>query len=136
MKTYDLIAVLGYGFVDNWQLSDHVRARLQKAAELYKAGAANNVAVCGKWSLSWDQRRITPPTTEAALMKLELAALGIPEAKVLVEGYSKGTIGNAHFLKTTIVEANGYRQVLVLCADYAIERVAYIFRKVFEVKYT
>lgn len=136
MRKYNLIVVLGYGFVGKWQLSEHVKLRLREALELYRKGAAKKIAVCGKWSLAWDQQHITPPTTEAEEMKKALVNLGVPAKDVLKEEFSKDTVGNAFYLKTKIMENYGYKRILVLCADYVLERVKYIFYKVFEPSYS
>jgi len=129
---HDIIVVLGYGFVDNWKLPEHVYQRLQKAVELYRNGLAERVVVCGKWSLNWDKEGVIPPLTEAEAMKRELVDLGIKPTDILKEEESKDTIGNAYFLKTTIMKKYAYTHALVLCADYAKDRVAFIFGKIFE----
>ena len=131
MAGYDLIVVLGYGFIDEWKLSEHVNNRLKTAAGLYHNGTAKKIAVCGKWSLAWDSQNIIPPTTEAEEMKKVLVGLGVPDADVLKEGFSKDTVGNAFYLKTKIIKNLGYKSLLILCADYVLERVKYIFYKVF-----
>src|SRR5918999_3606026 len=136
MKTYDFIAVLGYGFVGRWQLSQHVRNRLKIVASCYRQGRAKKIAVCGKWSLAWEQKNILPPTTEAEEMKKLLVKLGVNEQDILKEDFSKDTVGNAYYLKTRIVKKLGVRRILVACADYAQERVKYIFYKVFEPTYS
>jgi uncharacterized SAM-binding protein YcdF (DUF218 family) len=136
MKTYDLIVVLGYGFVGGWHLSEHVHNRLKIVADIYGQGRARKIAVCGKWSLAWEQRNILPPTTEAEAMKKLLIQLGVEEQDIIKEDFSKDTVGNAYYLKTKIVKKLGIRQILVACADYAQARVKYIFYKVFEPRYS
>lgn len=136
MRRYDLIVVLGYGFIGDWKLSEHVYNRLKIAAQLYQKGTAKKIAVCGKWSLAWDQQNIIPPTTEAEAMKRVLIDLGIPEEDVLKEEFSKDTVGNAFYLKTKVINKSGYKNLLVLCADYVLKRVKYIFYKVYPSSYS
>jgi uncharacterized SAM-binding protein YcdF (DUF218 family) len=99
---------------------------LKIVANLYRQGGAKKIAVCGKWSLAW----------EAEEMKKLLVKLGVDERDIIKEDLSKDTVGNAYYLKTRIVKSLGIRRILVACADYAQERVKYIFYKVFEPAYS
>lgn len=135
MSSYDLIVVLGYGFSWNWTLPEKSILAVKKAAELYKKGVASKIAVCGKWSINWDLEGITPPTTEAEEMKNLLLKLQIPQSAIFKEEFSKDTIGNAFFLKTKICQPNNFKKILVLCVDYHLERVRFIFNKVFSRDY-
>ena len=134
-KKYDLIAILGYGFSKDWKLSLNTYHRMKIGADLYKKGVAKKIAVCGRWSINYDLKNIVPPTTEAEEMKKVLVDLGIPEEDILKEDWSKDTIGNAFFLKTKIVKPLSFEKILVTCADYHLERVKFIFNKVFEESY-
>ncbi len=132
---YDLIAVLGYRFEEGWRLPQHVTPRLQTVANLFLKGAATHIAVCGKWSLYWDNHKIIPPTTEAEEMKKILTRYGIPFNSVIKEEWSKDTIGNAYFLKKRIVEKMKHKTILVVCADFHKQRAEFIFKKVFGCRY-
>lgn len=135
MKSYDIIAVLGNGFTKDWQIPLHQKERLKKARDFYRKGLSNSIAVCGKWSINWDRKSITPPTTEAQIMKQELVELQVPSRNILKEEYSKDTIGNAYYLKRHIVLPNKYKKLVILCADYAENRVRFIFQKIYGNKF-
>jgi len=133
-KKYDLLVALGYGFVDEWQLSEHVKVRLKLISGLFQQGVAKKVAVCGKWAMKWDKENIIPPTTEAEEMKKFLVNLGVPDGAIIVEDSSKDSIGNAYFLRL-LIENTGIRSLLVVCADYVLERVLYCWGKVYDEEY-
>lgn len=135
MKHFDIICVLGYAFDDEGTLPLHVLPRLKKVAELYKSNVAPMIALAGKWNPPKDKLPQKPTETEAHKMKNMLVKLGIPENKIIKEEESQDTIGNAYFLKDKVVEPNGFKNILVVCADYHLKRVKYIFKKIFGTSY-
>jgi uncharacterized SAM-binding protein YcdF (DUF218 family) len=135
MKQYQLIATLGSGFSDDWKLPSHVYPRLQKVADLYKQKVAPKIAVCGRWSINWDLENTVPPITEAQLMKEELIKQGVAEKDIYLEEYSKDTIGNAYFLKTKIINPKNITSILVVCPDFHLERIKFLFSKIYSDKY-
>ncbi len=133
---YDLIVVPGYGFVgDNWGLSGHVKNRVKIASDLYKKDIARKIALSGRWSLAWERKGLTPPTTEAGEMQKFLLGLDVPQEDIVVEDSSMDSIGNAYFLKKDVIEKNGCKKVLVLCADYIVDRAKFCYGKMFEEEY-
>lgn len=134
-KTYDIIAVLGNGFTNVWQMPSHMINRLDIVAKLYSKGVAKKIAVCGKWSINYDRKGIVPPVTEAQEMKDLLVRKGIPSENILKEEKSEDTLGNAYFLKKNIVQPNSYKNILVICSDYQKERAVFLFKKVFGKNY-
>ncbi len=136
-KNYDIIAVLGYTVSDNTEeFPSHVLPRLQKVAQLFQDGIAPYIALCGKWSITKDRHGIVPTQTEAEKMKQILLNLEIPEERIFKEEYSKDTIGNAYYLKKEIVVPKKFTKILVVCADYHVERASFIFQRVFGNEYT
>jgi len=136
LKKYDLIVTLGYGFVGNWKLSEHVKKRNELVAKLYKNGVSKKIAACGKWAMKWDKEGITPPTTEATEIKNYLIQLGVKPKDIWVEDQSKDSIGNAFFLKKNYVKNSDIQSLLIVCADYVLSRVKHAWGKVYEEKYT
>lgn len=128
---YDLLVVLGYAFTEEGELPSHVKPRLEKAAQLYKKGIAKKIALCGKWSLKFDHKEILPPHTEAEKMRQILTTYDISNEHILKEEWSKDTIGNAYYLKKKIAQKYGFKKLLIVCADFHIARVKYIFYKIF-----
>lgn len=89
----DVILVLGY----STNPDDPVfRARVEKAAELYEAGAAPQIIMSGCCSVKLPKR---PPVTEAACMRDYAVELGVPLSAILLEEESVDTLGNFYFSK-------------------------------------
>lgn len=135
MKQFDIICVLGYAFDDEGNLPEHVFPRLKKVAQLYFANITPVIALAGKWNPPKDRLPLKPEETEAQKMKKMLVRLGVPENKIIKEEESQDTIGNAYFLKEKVVMPHHFKNILVVCADYHLKRVRYIFTKVFGTRY-
>ncbi len=133
---YDGIVTLGYRFDNNWELPGFLQDALQLTADLFKNNLAPVIIVSGKWNLVFDSGNIVPPYTEAQKMKKALVAMGVNSELILLEEDSKDTIGNAYFVKTNIVVPRGMRRLLVVCADFHVIRVRFIFHKIFGNEYT
>jgi uncharacterized SAM-binding protein YcdF (DUF218 family) len=96
---HDVLIVLGYS-IDS---SDPVfQARVNKAVELYHAGAAPQVIMSGCCS---DKLDIKPRTTEAAAMRDFAIEQGLPASVVMLEEQSVDTLGNFYFSKINILES-------------------------------
>lgn len=135
MKTYDVILTLGNGLTGEWKLPGIVSLRLKKIADLYFQKVSNKIIVCGRWSINWDIKGITPPTTEAEEMKKALLNFGVPDQDVIKEEWSQDTIGNAYFSKVNIIKPNNYKSILIVCSDFHLKRVQFLFQKVFDNEY-
>jgi len=135
VRKYDVIIALGRGLTDNWKLPEIVVSRLKVIVEIYKKGKSNKIIVSGKWSINWDLNGVKPPTTEAEEMKTLLLELGVPDSIIFKEEWSKDTIGNAYFSKVKILKPNNYNYLLVVCADFRIKRVKFLFEKVLGEEY-
>lgn len=131
MKTYDVILTLGNGLNEQWKLPEIVSLRLKKIADLYFQKVSNKIIVCGRWSINWDIKGITPPTTEAEEMKKFLLSLGVADEDVIKEEWSRDTIGNAYFAKIKIIKPNNFKTILVVCSDFHLKRAQFLFQKIF-----
>lgn len=132
---YDAVIVVGYRFEDQWKLPDHSQRSLRSVATLYKQQKTPLIVVSGKWSLAFDKEKITPPTSEAEEMTKALIALGVPEGAIIKEEHSKDTIGNAYFVKKEVVEPMRLHKLLIVCGQFHLTRVRYIFNKIFGSNY-
>lgn len=130
MQTYDAMLTVGNGLTANWQLPDIVTSRLAEIATMFANRRSDHIIVSGGWSISYDLRGIRPPTTEAAEMKRMLVALGVPAERILTEERSRDTIGNAYFSKVEILQPNGWKKIMVVCADFHLPRVKFLFEKI------
>lgn len=130
MNKYDVIIVPGSGLTKNWSLPDSVTTRLGYVASLYKEKISEKIIVSGKWSINWDIEGKIPPTTEAEEMKKYLVELGVESNDIFKEEESKDTIGNAYFCKIDVLVPNNFSKILIVCADYHLERVEFLFKKI------
>lgn len=135
MKNYDVILTLGNGLNHDWKLPGIVNSRLKKIADLYFQKVSNKIIVCGRWSINWDIKGITPPTTEAEDMKKALLDFGVPDEDVLKEEWSRDTIGNAYFAKIKIIKPHNFKTILVVCSDFHLKRAQFLFQKIFNNEY-
>ncbi len=76
MKKYDVILVLGIGFIK----FEYIK-RVKKAAKLYFQGVAPKIIFTGRW---WGGLKYTPKITEAKLMTSEAMKLGVPKKDILI----------------------------------------------------
>jgi len=135
MKTYDAILTLGNGLTKEWKLPEIVESRLKKVADLYFQKTANKIIVCGRWSINWDLEGIKPFTTEAEEMEKVLLDLNIPDKDIFREEYSRDTIGNAYFSKVKIIKPYQFKTILIVCSDFHLKRVQFLFKKIFGSEY-
>lgn len=135
MKNYDVILTLGNGLTKDWELPDFVISRLKQVADLYFQKTSGKIIVCGRWSINWDLRNIKPPTTEAEEMRKVLLSLGVSDKNILKEEWSKDTIGNAYFSKIKIIKPYQLRSLLIVCSDFHLKRVQFLFQKILGSEY-
>ena len=133
---YDVLIVLGYKLTNTFTLPEPVFGCLQKAKQLYAEHVIDKIIVSGKWSIQWDFVGITPPITEASLMKGVLISGGISLEDIYLEEESKDTIGNAYFCKKRIIEPHRYKRIVVVCQAFHAQRVAVLFHLIFGAGYT
>lgn len=101
--TADAIVVLGGGVPD----------RPQRAAELFKAGAAGKIIVSGRGD-DLDYKQL-------------LKQNGVPETAILLEGHSRTTFENASF-STPLLRALGARRVIIVTSWYHSRRALACFQ--------
>lgn len=110
---YDILIVPGYGFdLKTHDLPQHVRNRLDLAAELLRAGVASKLVLVGGYARKLDDEGEPPTVREARLMDDYLRShhLEINNIERIIEDHSKDSIGNALFLKKKIEEKFGKPQ--------------------------
>jgi len=124
----DVIIVLARGINPDGALPPDPRARVQRAAALFRQGRAPRVLMSGSWHY---QIATAPPRTEAAAMAAYARELGVPSTALLEETRSMDTLGNAYFTKVDVCRPHGWRHLLIVASDEHMERVRSIFTKVF-----
>ncbi|PJA53864.1 hypothetical protein CO166_00350 [Candidatus Roizmanbacteria bacterium CG_4_9_14_3_um_filter_36_11] len=132
------IVILGGGIDLNGNLPNHVYQRLDKAVQLYFDGIQKEnifIITSGKYSFLYDQLKRYPPITEAEKMAQYLLIKGIPKDKLLLEKKSKDSIGNAYYLKKDFFIPLKVDKAIIITSHFHLERIKYIFNKVFGKNY-
>lgn len=127
-----IIVVLGGGIDLQGKIPPYVYSRLDKAIELHKSLGCR-ILVSGEYSFLYD--KVKPPFTEAFEMRRYLLGKGTPEDIILKEEQSKDTIGNAYYSKKYIFIPKKEKEAVIITSDFQVERVNYIFRKIFGKEY-
>lgn len=123
----DAIIVLAGGINEDGSLSISSQKRIEKAAELFKAGVSDWLVMSGQWSF-WLENPM--PRTEAEAMKQYAMTLGIPAERIIKEESSKDTLGNAYFCKINILKPRGWTDITIVTSDYHVERTKMIFENI------
>ncbi len=120
VKAADVAIVLGSKVEENGLPSARLRARLDKAVELYRQGLFPRVIVSGGFgSEGFD---------EAAVMKKYLVEKGLPEASVYVD--SQGTTTHLTARNSAqLMKENGWRSALVISQYFHISRTKLALRR-------
>ncbi len=130
MPSYDAVLILGGGVREGGTLPAWVAARFDRALEL-----------CGD-SLLMPLSAGTPhrppaldgrgfPIVEAKAGARYLMERGVDPARILIEGSSFDTIGNAYFSRVIHVIPRGFARVLVITSGFHMERAEAVFRWVY-----
>lgn len=127
------IIVMGAGISLDGVMPPHIFARLDKAIQLYRANQNSKIILSGGYSFLHGEKK--PVITEAEAMKQYLLENNISESDILLENSSRDTISNAYFLKKNIFIPHNIKQAVVTVVQYNIDRVRYIFKKVFGKEY-
>ncbi len=136
------IIVLGGGIDLYGNLPDFVYQRLDKAVELYhqltnQLRSTTNrqkntkIVLSGKYSFLYNQLGKAPPVTEAKAMAQYLKEKGFSDEQILIENQSQDTISNAYYLKKEIFLPYQQKEAYIISSRFHLERVRYIFNKVF-----
>lgn len=127
------IVILGGGIDLQGNLPAHVYQRLDRAIELYQKKPQTKIVVSGKYSFLYDADK--PPTTEAEKMAQYVLSKNIDKKDVLLEKNSQDTISNAYYLKKNIFLPKKENQAVIITSHFHLERVKYVFQKIFGPKY-
>src|SRR3989344_6276183 len=127
-----VIVVLGGGIDLQGKIPSYVYSRLDEAIGLHKSLGCK-ILVSGEYSFLYD--KVKPPFTEAFEMGRYLLEKVMSSSIILKEERSKDTIGNAYYSKKYIFIPNKEKEAIVITSDFQVERVKYIFHKIFGPEY-
>jgi uncharacterized SAM-binding protein YcdF (DUF218 family) len=130
-ESVDALLVLGAGVNADGSLPALARSRVERAAELFRGGAAPRVIFSGRCGLMGRD----PAVSEAAAMAAYATELGVPPAALLIEDRSKDTIGNAYFTKREFLTPHGWTAVRVITSDFHVGRAETVLRKIWGAGY-
>ena len=114
----DVIVVLGTAVSESGRPSPGLRARVERAVVLYRAGAAPFLLLTGGG-------RGTPP--EAAVMRRLARSAGVPDEALVLEPMARSTFENAA-LSAAIIRARGWRRVILVTSWPHLPRALLAFR--------
>ena len=126
-----IIIVLGTGIDEKRRLSAETIKRLLEGYRIHKE---KNVPLLlsGKYSFAHNTR---PKFTEAEAMQDYLVNIGIEEKNILLDKESEDTIFSAYNAKTKFFIPQDEKEAVIVTSDINLERVEYVFFKVFGENY-
>ncbi len=129
---YQALLLPGGGVLPNGDLDLTVKPRLEKAAELYKAGKVPAIITCGSHSYKIEK----PDLTEAQAYANYLISLGVPSESIYLEEESQESLGNILFAKTNILMQQNWHKLLVIPTyKQTTERIDYLLQKILGSEY-
>ncbi|MBI3457924.1 MAG: YdcF family protein [Candidatus Rokubacteria bacterium] len=115
----DAILVLGAGMGESGKAGEGYQERAARAVELYRGGYAPNLVFASGYVYVFK---------EAEVMKALAVDLGVPAEAIVLETRAWSTYETIVLVRQ-ILEARGWRSVLVVSAPYHMRRVSLVFRK-------
>jgi vancomycin permeability regulator SanA len=113
IHTADVAIVLGNTVESDGRPSDRLRARLDKALELYRRGLFQHVIVSGGTGAEG--------FNEAEVMKRYLVSQGVPEGRIIADGEGLTTSLTARNA-ARVMKERGWRSALVVSQYFHISR--------------
>ncbi|KAJ1617322.1 DUF218 domain-containing protein [Pavlovales sp. CCMP2436] len=128
-NVFDAIVVPGGGLTADGEAPPWVRARLDKALELYEDNRDAYIILLSRGT----PHKAPPidsegrPVDEAQVSAEYLRERSVPAQRLLQDTWSLDTIGNAVFLRLMHLEARGFKRVAVITNEFHMPRLAAIF---------
>lgn len=116
-----ILVVLGYPANNDGTPGPILKARLDKAIELYRQGIAAKIIVTGA--------AVDNQFVESEVMLAYCLQKGIPQADILVESHAKNTFENARMVKE-IIKDRGFKRAIVVTSSFHKMRAKRFFAKV------
>lgn len=128
-----LIVVLGGGIDLKGNIPSLVYQRLNYALKLLDDYPHAKIVLSGKYSFLYQNKK--PPMTEARAMANYITHRHIRRNQIILEQWSKDTIGNAYYLKKNVFLPLRETTATIITSAFQLERVRFIFEKIFGPKY-
>jgi uncharacterized SAM-binding protein YcdF (DUF218 family) len=137
MKQYDVILVLGsQPDYRTWKFPSHTYKSLDRAIELLNQGVAPYIALSGDHALKYDNTGIVQPFKECDLEEEYVLSQGVAPKYILKEGESRDTLAQFYYLKNLVFIPHNIKKVLMVTVPFRVERIEFLFHKVFGPDYT
>ena len=123
-EPYDAVIVLGGDVTNDGSITQFGRTRMDKALDLYHERKVVKIIVGGG--------AVNPRVAKSEARTMYEYALrnGVPESDIITEERASSTVGNAYYVKTSILEPNGWRNNIVITSDFHMTRAKQVFSKV------
>lgn len=115
-----ILIVLGYPTEADGSPGPILQARLDKAIELYKSGAAGKVIVTGA--------AVDNEFVESEVMAVYLVRKGIPHEDIYIESSARNTYENA-VMVSRIMKGEGYKKAIVVTSSFHAMRARKFFSR-------
>lgn len=125
-KKKHALIVLSHLMDANGELDNETLVRIELAIELFRRKEFDFIITSG----SDDQDDSDFKIGEVVADKLR-SQYSIEKSKVLVDVFSKDTVGDAFFLRRNIVHPHGINSITVVTTSYHVQRTDMIFKKFF-----
>ncbi len=129
-----IIIILGTGIDEKGKLSKDTVKRLREGYELYKKHGSP-LFLSGKYSFPYDKNS-PPDFTEAEVMHSYLVNLGVNKEDISLDKESLDNVSSAYHAKTKLFIPQKEKEAIIVTSDIHLERIEYIFNKVFGESYT
>ena len=133
---YDCLILLGtQPDLETWEFPRQIHKCVQKTAELYEAGIAENIIASGKWSRRIEDQSLGQPFDECDKSADLLIAAGVRNEAISRERVSTDTISNLYYVKTQFLIPKQWSKLLFVVADFRIPRLRFLVSKVLGPEY-
>ncbi len=122
-----IIIILGAGVDQKGRLSAETIKRLLEGYRIHKEKNAP-LLLSGKYSFVYNTR---PKFTEAEVMQDYLINIGVKKENIFLDKEAEDTIFSAYNAKTKFFLPQNEKEAVIVTSDINLERVEYVFFKVF-----
>jgi len=126
-RNYDSIVVLSNRINLDGTLQEDVRARMDKAIQIYNLGDVETLTASG----NHDPKDKDAICNHAEAMRRYAITQGVLPEKILKEDTSLETVGQAYFTKVNLALPRNWEKLVVVSSDYHLPRVIRIFDLIF-----
>lgn len=125
-QPYDAAIVLANLMDAQGRLNDETRSRMDRAAELFRAGEVPLIVTSG-----WDYRADSDLAIALAMRRYALDVHCLPASALIAETAARDTVGDAIFSKLHLAHPRGWSRIIVVTSAYHGARSLEVFSFVY-----